>query len=71
MFSKLIRDYKIMMNHKRRVNSIVLRSNEEIVRLLDQVRDKYLVADRTERKDDAVRFKASVETLEWLINATK
>lgn len=67
MFSKLIRDYKILLNHKKRVNSIVIKSNEEIVRLLDSMKDKYLTADRTGQKEDAIRFKAAYETLEWLL----
>lgn len=67
MFSKLIRDYKILLNHKKRVNSIVIKSNEEIVRLLDSMKDKYLTAERTGQKEDSIRFKASFETLEWLL----
>lgn len=71
MFSKLIRDFKISRNHRRRVNSIVLRSNEEIVRTLDSSRSSFLEADRLGRKEDAIRFKAMKDLLEWLTNVTE
>jgi len=68
MFSKLIRDYKISRNHQRRVRSIVVKSNEQIVRMLDQAKAQHLEAERLEVKDETIRWKAIADTLEWLIN---
>jgi len=68
MFSKLIRDYKIRRNHQRRVRSIVVKSNEQIVRMLDQAKAQHLEAERLEVKDETIRWKAIADTLEWLIN---
>ena len=70
MFFKLIRDYKIGKNHQRRVRSIVVKSNEQIVRMLDQAKAQHLEAERLEVKDETIRWKAIADTLEWLINAT-
>lgn len=70
MFFKLIRDWKISKNHRRRVRSIVLKSNEEIVRTMDYVKRKYLESERIENRDDTVKFKAQLEVFEWLINET-
>lgn len=67
MFSKLIRDFKLYQNHKKRVNSIVLKSNEEIVRTMDSSKDRYLEAERLSQKEDYIRYKAIHEVLEWLI----
>jgi hypothetical protein len=69
MFFRQIRDFKILLNHKKRVNSVVIRSNEEIVRALDFARSRHLEAERLEQKEDTLRYKAQVEVLEWLINA--
>jgi len=69
MFSKLVRDFKISRNHQKRVNSVVLKSNEEIVRTLDMARAKHLEADRLGVKEDAIKYLAMKEILEWLINA--
>jgi len=68
MFSKIIRDYKIARNHQRRVRSIVVKSNEQIVRMLDQAKAQHLEAERLEVKDETIRWKAIADTLEWLIN---
>ena len=68
MFSKLIRDYKIRRNHQRRVRSIVVKSNEQIVRMLDQAKAQHLEAERLEIREDTIRYKAVADTLEWLIN---
>lgn len=68
--TNIIRDYKIGRNHARRVRSIAIRSNEEIVRMLDHARSQHLEAERQERKEDAIRSKAIAETLEWLINVS-
>jgi len=71
MFSKIIRDFKIGKNHRRRVNSIVVKSNEEIVRTLDLVRAQLLESERKEDKDNMLKFKGMVDILEWLINETQ
>lgn len=71
MFSKIIRDFKISRNHRRRVNSIVLRSNEEIVRTLDSARSSFLESERLGLKEETVRFKAMKDMLEWLTNVTE
>jgi hypothetical protein len=70
MFSKLIRNIKIQRNHKKRVNSIVLKSNEDIVRTLDTVRAKFLESERLEQKEDSIKYKAMTDILEWLINVS-
>lgn len=70
MFSKFIRDMKISRNHQRRVGSIVVRSNEQIVRMLDQAKAKHLEAERLGVQEETIRWKAIADTLEWLINAT-
>lgn len=71
MFSKLIRDWQISKNHKKRTKSIILRSNDEIVRALDSSRMGYLDSERQEDKDGILRFEAIVETLEWITGETK
>ena len=71
MFTKLVRDFKIWKNHRRRVNSIVLRSNEEIVRALDLAKAQYLKAERLEDKDTMIECKGAFNILEWLINETE
>ena len=68
MFSRFIRDFKISRNHQRRVRSIVVKSNEQIVRMLDQAKAQHLEAERLEVKDETIRWKAIADTLEWLIN---
>ena len=68
MFSRFIRDLKISRNHQRRVRSIVVKSNEQIVRMLDQAKAQHLEAERLEVKDETIRYKAIADTLEWLIN---
>ena len=70
MFSRIIRDFKISRNHKKRVNSVVIRSNEDIIRALDVARANFLEADRL-RKEDSVKWKAVRDTLEWLINVAE
>lgn len=70
MFSKIIRDFQILKNHRRRVRSVVIRSNEEIVRALDSARSSYLEAERLERKEETIRFKAMKDLLEWMTHAT-
>lgn len=71
MFSKWIRDLKIYRNHKKRVRSVVIRSNEEVIRALDTVNNAYLEAERKEIKDEMVRFGAMKEILGWLTDETK
>lgn len=71
MFSNLIRDFKISRNHRKRVNSIVLRTNEEIVRTLDLCKAKHLEAERKEDKDNTLKYKSMFEMLEWLIDDSK
>jgi hypothetical protein len=66
--TNFIRDLKIAKNHNKRVRSIAIRSNEEIVRMLDQARSQHLEAERLEVKDETIRWKAIADTLEWLIN---
>ena len=68
MFFRVIRDFKISRNHQRRVRSIVVKSNEQIVRMLDQAKAQHLEAERLEVRDDTIRYKAVADTLEWLIN---
>ena len=70
MFSKLIRDFKIRSNHKKRVRSLIVQSSENIVHALYQAKDAYLEAERKEIKEDMVRYKAVLDTLEWLTNGT-
>ena len=71
MFRRLIRDWQISRNHRIRVSSIVLRTNDEIVRKMDEMKIKYLEAERKEDKEGTVRYKSIFETLEWLINEPK
>lgn len=71
MFFKLKRNLKIFMNHKKRVNSIIVKSNEDIVRMLDDVRRKFLESERLSRMEDAIKFSAMKDILEWLIDESK
>jgi hypothetical protein len=64
----MIRDFKISKNHQRRVRSIVVKSNEQIVRMLDHAKAQHLENERREVKDETIRWKAIADTLEWLIN---
>ena len=68
--TNFIRDLKIAKNHRKRVRSIAIRSNEEIVRMLDQARSQHLEAERLSNSDETIRFKAVADTLEWLIDGT-
>jgi hypothetical protein len=69
MFTKIIRDFKILRNHKKRVNSIIVRSNEEIVRALDSTKLEYLKAERMGDKESFIKNKAANEILRWITNA--
>lgn len=69
MLFKLIRDLKIALNHKKRVNSIVLKSNDEIVRKMDSMKTKYLECERKGDKEQTVYYQAIYNTLNWLISA--
>jgi hypothetical protein len=71
MFSRALRDWKIWRNHKRRVNSIVLRSNDDIVRTMDQVKMKHLEFERREDHENTLKYKSMLEIFEWLIDETK
>lgn len=66
--SNFIRDFKISQNHRKRVSSIVLKTNEEIVRAFDDVKSKFLEFQRKEDKDLTIKYKSMVELFEWLIN---
>jgi len=68
MFNNFIRDMKIRRNHRRRVGSVIIRSNEEIIRTLDVVKAKYLEAERKEEKDAVIKYRSMLDILEWLIN---
>ena len=68
MFSRIIRDYKISRNHQRRVRSIIVKSNEQIVRMFDQAKAQHLENERLGVKEETIRWKAVADTLEWLIN---
>ena len=71
MFKTLLRDFKLWRNHRVRVNSIVLRDNDEIVRKMDEMKLKYLEAERKEDQILVARYKSIFETLQWLINEPK
>lgn len=71
MFKRFTRDFIISMNHRKRVNSIVIKSNEEIVRKLDAMKDKHLEAERKGDKEGTVYYGAIFKTLEWLIDESK
>lgn len=71
MFKNIIRDIKILLNHKRRVNSIVIKSNEDIVRKLDDARIKCLEFERKGDSKMAFHYSAVKDTLEWLINESE
>lgn len=71
MFTKILRDYKIGRNHRERVRSIVLKSNEDIVRALDEARALFLEAERKELKDETIKYRAMRDVLEWLISETE
>ena len=68
MLTKFIRDFKISRNHKRRVNSIVIRPNEDIVRKMDEMKSKYLEAERKEQQSDTAKYKTVYEMFKWLIS---
>ena len=71
MFKRFIRDFIISVNHKKRVNSIVIKSNEEIVRKLDAMKDEFLKSERKGDKEAASYYGAIQQTLEWLIDESK
>jgi hypothetical protein len=71
MFSRILRDFKILRNHKHRVNSVVIRSNEDIVRAMDFAKSQYLEFERKEDKENTLKWKSTFEVFEWLIDATK
>lgn len=71
MFKRIVRDFIISRNHKKRVNSIVIRSNEDIVRKLDAMKDKHLESERKGDKEATSYYGAIYQTLEWLIDESK
>jgi hypothetical protein len=71
MFRRLWRDYQLWRNHRIRVSSIVLKSNDEIVRKLDDMKAKFLEAERKEDKDGTLFYKGIYQILEWLIDESK
>ena len=63
MFKKL----SMFLNHKKRVNLLNIRSEDEIVKMIDRARDLYLEAERTEDKERTILLKGYRKALDWLV----